>query len=74
MSTTIGQEPKHDETMLLPSQRRSARRAPSAVSPALPGWENFTLQDRQRLIHLLVQTARRQVQSSRMQGDEEGTR
>jgi hypothetical protein len=28
----------------------------------LPGWESFPLQDRRQLIHLLIQTARRQVQ------------
>lgn len=39
-----------------------AREATSAGGGDLPQWESFPLQDRHRLVGLLIQAARRQVQ------------
>lgn len=47
-------------TMPMTEPRRAASRA---GGDALPGWESFAPQERQRLVHLLVQTARRQLRN-----------
>ena len=57
------QQPSDDE---MSPQTKRVGLAGAAIlleGRALPGWESFPLQDRRQLIHLLVQTARRQVQS-----------
>jgi len=41
---------------------REAREAPGSASSSLPQWESFALPDRRRLVGLIIQTARRQVQ------------
>jgi hypothetical protein len=41
---------------------QEAREVPRAAASAVPQWESFPLPDRLRLVGLLIQTARRQVQ------------
>jgi hypothetical protein len=56
------QQPSDDETSPQMQRVRLAGAASPLEDRPLPGWESFPLQDRRQLIHLLVQTARRQVQ------------
>ena len=41
----------------------SSRQAPRSRPQALPAWESFPLADRQRLVHAILQAARRQVEA-----------
>jgi hypothetical protein len=43
-------------------EARAAREAPGGGAKPLPQWESFPPPDRRRLVGLLIQTARRQVQ------------
>ena len=74
MSTPIDQEPTANETTLSPQPRGTLPTGSNAGKHALPNWESFSLPDRHLLIHLIVQTARRQVQDGRMLQGEEETR
>jgi hypothetical protein len=56
------QQPSDDETSPQTQRMRQAGTTSLLGGRALPGWESFPLQDRRQVIHLLVQTARRQVQ------------
>jgi len=69
----MGQQPRDHQTSLQPSQKGPAGRASIPGSIQLPEWESFALHDRQLLIRLIVQTARRQVRrGARQQADETG--
>lgn len=59
----MGQQPSDDETSPQTKWVGLAGAAILLEGRALPGWESFPLQDRRQVIDLLVQTARRQVQS-----------
>jgi hypothetical protein len=56
------QQPSADQTPPPPSLRTRASATNLLGSSGLPTWESFSLADRHLLIHLLVQTARRQAQ------------
>jgi hypothetical protein len=57
----MGQQPTSHMPSLQASQARSNSGTCSPRSSQLPGWESFGLADRQLLIRLIVQTARRQI-------------
>jgi hypothetical protein len=40
-----------------------SRRAPRSKPEALPAWQSFPLADRQRLVTVILQAARRQVEA-----------
>ncbi|MGE3268697.1 MAG: hypothetical protein AB7P40_08120 [Chloroflexota bacterium] len=40
-----------------------SRQAPQSRSETLPAWESFPLADRQRLVMVILQAARRQVEA-----------
>ena len=49
-----------------PSARDVVESSPAPLSrmPPLPAWESFPEQDRRRLVHVLLQAAQRQVETS----------
>jgi hypothetical protein len=49
-------------TRVTRKEARAASEAPSVAANPLPQWESFPSPDRRRLVGLLIQTARRQVQ------------
>jgi hypothetical protein len=55
------QQAPTDPVSLPSDQPARAPTTPLPVSDELPSWESFTRSDRQRLVQLLVQTARRQA-------------
>ena len=57
-----GPLPKGGPRELPRTGAREAREAPRVAASALPQWESFPSPDRLRLVGLLIQTARRQVQ------------
>ncbi len=74
MSTPIDQEPTHNETNPSPPQGWTPSTGSSTGTYALPNWESFRSQDRDLLIRLIVQTARRQVQDGRTHPSVDATR
>jgi hypothetical protein len=59
----MGQQLRDRGAPLPLSQGPPSNRESNARSIELPSWESFAVQDRHLLIGLIVQTARRQVQS-----------
>jgi hypothetical protein len=54
-------QPPRDDTRAAPAPPGRAGAPRRSGAGALPRWESFPPQDRRLLVHLLLQTARRQV-------------
>jgi hypothetical protein len=56
------QQPAMTVRRLAGTRAHDERGVPADAGTELPRWENFPAEDRQHLVRVMIQTARRQVQ------------